>query len=210
MIDVVIIGAGGMALDCIEIVEAMAADGSAIRIAGFLSDVAEDGPVLARLGYEVIGPFARLSEMRGVAVVVALGDGRHRRTTAAAVESSGAMPCTLRHPTATVGRTSCVGMGSILGPGSHITTAVSVGEFCILNVGSSASHGSRLGAYVTLSPGAVVCGDVQLGEGVFCGANSTVLEKRHVGDWSTIGAGAVVRQDLPAGCTAVGVPARIL
>jgi len=40
------------------------------------------------------------------------------------------------------------------------------------------------------------------------GAN--VIQGRAIGPWSTVGAGAVVIRDLPAGVTAVGVPARII
>ena len=37
-----------------------------------------------------------------------------------------------------------------------------------------------------------------------------MIEKVKIGAWTTVGAGAVVTQDLPAGVTAVGVPARII
>ncbi len=49
----------------------------------------------------------------------------------------------------------------------------------------------RIGRFVLLSSGASVIGDIG------------------VGDFAKIGAGAVVTRDVPAGCTAVGVPARL-
>jgi serine O-acetyltransferase len=48
-----------------------------------------------------------------------------------------------------------------------------------------------------------------IGRGVLLSAGSTILGKVSVGDFARIGAGAVVEQDVPAGCTAVGVPARL-
>jgi serine acetyltransferase len=49
-----------------------------------------------------------------------------------------------------------------------------------------------------------------IGDGVAFGANACVLGPVHVGDGARIGAGAVVLRDVPAGATAVGVPARIV
>jgi len=49
-----------------------------------------------------------------------------------------------------------------------------------------------------------------LGDGVSFGANSSALGPIHIGDGARIGAGAVVLQDVPAGASAVGVPARVV
>ena len=49
----------------------------------------------------------------------------------------------------------------------------------------------------------------RVGHGVLLSTGATVLGDICVGDFAKIGAGAVVREDVPAGCTAVGVPARL-
>jgi serine O-acetyltransferase len=49
-----------------------------------------------------------------------------------------------------------------------------------------------------------------IGDNVFIGAGARVLGAIHVGDGAQIGANAVIISDVPAGATAVGVPARIL
>jgi serine O-acetyltransferase len=49
----------------------------------------------------------------------------------------------------------------------------------------------------------------KIGRGVYLSAGSTILGNVSVGDFAKIGAGAVVEHDVPAGCTAVGVPARL-
>ncbi len=49
-----------------------------------------------------------------------------------------------------------------------------------------------------------------LGDGVTLGANACALGPIHIGDGARIGAGAVVLGDVPAGATAVGVPARVI
>ena len=49
----------------------------------------------------------------------------------------------------------------------------------------------------------------RIGRGVYIGAGATILGDITVGDFAKIGAGTVVTSDVPAGCTAVGNPARL-
>ena len=49
----------------------------------------------------------------------------------------------------------------------------------------------------------------RIGRGVYIGAGATILSDITVGDFAKIGAGTVVTSDVPAGCTAVGNPARL-
>jgi serine O-acetyltransferase len=49
----------------------------------------------------------------------------------------------------------------------------------------------------------------KIGRGVLLSAGSTILGGVSIGDFAKIGAGAVVEHDVPGGCTAVGVPARL-
>ena len=47
-------------------------------------------------------------------------------------------------------------------------------------------------------------------EGVYCGTGVKIINQIQIGEYSTIGAGAVVVNNLPAHCTAVGVPAKVI
>lgn len=49
----------------------------------------------------------------------------------------------------------------------------------------------------------------KIGHGVLLSAGATVIGNLSIGDFAKIGAGALVTSDVPAGCTAVGVPARL-
>jgi serine O-acetyltransferase len=49
----------------------------------------------------------------------------------------------------------------------------------------------------------------RIGRGVYIGAGATILGDISIGDFAKVGAGTVVTVDVPAGCTAVGNPARL-
>ena len=49
-----------------------------------------------------------------------------------------------------------------------------------------------------------------IGEHCFIGAKAIILGDVKIGNYASIGSGAVVLKDVPEGCTAVGVPARII
>ena len=85
---------------------------------------------------------------------------------------------------------------------SHWATSPQVNLACTIG------HDAVLSEDVTLAPGVNISGNVFVGEGCDLGTGAKVIQGRTLGEWSVIGAGAVVSADLPANCTAVGVPAR--
>jgi acetyltransferase-like isoleucine patch superfamily enzyme len=65
-----------------------------------------------------------------------------------------------------------------------------------------------VGDFATVAPASNLSGGVELGTGCEIGSGVTTIEGVRIGEWTIVGAGAVVASDLPANCTAVGVPAR--
>jgi serine O-acetyltransferase len=49
----------------------------------------------------------------------------------------------------------------------------------------------------------------RIGRGVLLTSGASILGDISIGDFAKVGAGSVVEHDVPAGCTAVGVPARL-
>lgn len=49
----------------------------------------------------------------------------------------------------------------------------------------------------------------KIGRGAYLSAGSTIIGGVSIGDFAKIGAGAIIEHDVPPGCTAVGVPARL-
>jgi serine O-acetyltransferase len=98
--------------------------------------------------------------------------------------------------------------GAVIGKGIFIDhgTGVVIGETAVVDDGVSMLHG------VTLGGTGKERGDrhPKVRRGVLLGAGAKVLGNIEIGACAKIAAGSVVLEPVPAGCTAAGVPARII
>jgi serine O-acetyltransferase len=94
--------------------------------------------------------------------------------------------------------------GAKIGPGMLIPHVGPIQVYPYATIGADCAihHTCTVGAGA--EPGGPVIGDH-----VMMGCHSCVLGPVTVGDDAKVGAGAVVVSDIPAGCTAVGVPAKV-
>jgi serine O-acetyltransferase len=85
-------------------------------------------------------------------------------------------------------------------------TGIVIGETAVVGDDVSMLHG------VTLGGTGAQRGDrhPKVGKGVLLGANASVLGNISIGDYAKIASGSVVLKDVPANCTAAGVPARLV
>jgi sugar O-acyltransferase (sialic acid O-acetyltransferase NeuD family) len=210
MIDVVIVGVGGLGREVAQWIEDINRASPTFRALGFLDDdkskhgqISHDLPILGGLDW-VAG---RSGE---VAAVVAIGGTPAKRRAVERLRPHVTGFPVIRHPRAVVGRYIEIGSGTILCPGVIVTTDIHLGAFVALNFDLTIGHDARVGDYVTLAPGVHVSGYAKIGEGCDLGAGAVVLPAVEVGAWSIVGAGAVVTENLPDNCTAVGVPARVI
>jgi serine O-acetyltransferase len=100
------------------------------------------------------------------------------------------------HPGATIGRRFFIdhGMGVVIGETAEIADDCTLYHGVTLG-GTSWNKGKR---------------HPTLGKGVVVGAGAKILGPILVGDGARIGSNAVVVKEVPAGATAIGIPARIV
>ena len=101
-----------------------------------------------------------------------------------------------------------LGEGCLVQRGCILTCDITLGRFVLLNLGCTVGHDAVLEDFCSLMPHVNVGGGAHLETGAYLGTNATVIHLVRVGAHTTVGAGAVVVRNLPAGITAVGVPAR--
>ena len=183
-------------------------------VVGFVADRA-DRDLLARRGAVHLGTVDDLVAGRidaidpGVELVLAVGDPATRRDLERRLDPLGrAWAAPLVHPLASIGSDVELGVGTVVAAGARITTNVRAGRHVQVNVNAVISHDCRVGDHATLSPGVLVNGAASIGDGVLLGTGAVVTPGHTVGEAAVVGAGAVVVDDVPAGVTAMGVPAR--
>jgi sugar O-acyltransferase (sialic acid O-acetyltransferase NeuD family) len=206
---VVVVGASGFGRECLDVLEAMAAAGSAIDIVG----VVDDGPSavnlerLAARGVTYLGTVAEwLSGGPSEHYVLGIGVPDVRRRLVGRLEDAGARPFTAVHPSATFGALVDVGEGVVVCAGATISTNVRLGRHVHVNPNATIGHDAVLADFVSVNPGAVVSGEVTIGRGTLVGAAATILQSLTVGESTLVGAGAVVTKDVPAGVVVKGIP----
>lgn len=143
-------------------------------------------------------------------VLVAIGNNGVRRAKLLELLSAGARLTSLVHPSASVSRHACLGIGSVVFAGAVVNADVRIGLGAILNTGCSVDHDCLLGEVVHVSPGARLAGGVRVGDLSWIGIGASVRQQVSIGCEVMVGAGAAVIADVPDGVTVAGVPARVL
>ncbi len=206
--DVIILGAGGHGKVVLDILRTQGEH----RPIGFIdADPSLVGQVVG--GLPVLGPINLLSKLKQQKIkgaIVAIGDNRARRSCAAVVREHGLELINAIHPSATLSSTSKIGRNVVIAPKAAICTESSIADSVIINTAAVVDHESQIGEAVHVCPGAHIAGRVRVEAGAFIGLGANVIQCLTIGEDATIGAGAVVIRDVPAGATAVGVPARII
>ena len=207
-----IIGAGGFGREVQWLIERINQAESQWMIEGYVDDNVKgcinDYPVVGTLE-DFQKMCAELSEK--VAVVCAIGNAHIRESVInrlRAVENI-CFP-NLIDPSVIMSERIKFGEGNIICAGNILTVNICIGNFNIINLDCTIGHDVVTGDYVTLYPSVNISGAVTLGQGAEIGTGAHVIQGLSIGDSSIIGAGSVVIRDIPANCTAVGNPCRVI
>ncbi|HLA73891.1 MAG TPA: NeuD/PglB/VioB family sugar acetyltransferase [Steroidobacteraceae bacterium] len=195
---ILLIGAGGHALACIDVVEA---DGR-FEIAGLVGSAAQVGESV--LGHRVLGTDADLPALRARVghALVAVGQIKThepRRRIFEQLRVHGFDLPVIVSPRAYVSAHARVGAGSIVMHGAVVNARAAVGENCILNSLSLIEHGATVDDHCHVSTGALVNGGAHVGACCFIGSGAAVREGVTVGEGSIIGMGQQVLRSCAAG-----------
>ncbi len=207
----VLVGCGGHASDVLSVIEACNEETPRYVVLGYLDDDphADDRRVRHR-GVSRLGCVADRGRLDGGVHVLGIGYPRQREAVAVRLKDLGEAAEAIVHPRAVMATGVALECGVVIFDGAHVGPLARISEAAMIGRGAIVGHDSLISPYASVMPGAVVSGDCSVGVGALLGTNATVLEGLHVGARARLGAGAVLTHNLPAGCTAVGVPARVV
>jgi serine O-acetyltransferase len=97
-------------------------------------------------------------------------------------------------------------------PSASIGTSVFLDHATGIIIGAEVSIGDDVTIYQNVTIGRKEADPgraPRIGRGVLLSNGATILGDLTIGDYAKVGAGSVVTTDVPAGCTAIGVPARL-
>jgi sugar O-acyltransferase (sialic acid O-acetyltransferase NeuD family) len=192
---IILIGAGGHAKSCIDVLEAQAQ----FTIAGLVGMPDELGREV--LGYSVIGTdqdLRRLLSSHPYALI-AIGQLKYpinRIQAFSRVVELGYRTPTVVAPSAYVSFHAALGEGSIVMNGAVINAGAKVGANCIINTGAIIDHDAVVGDHAHISTASVLNGDVSVGRGSFIGSNASVKHGVKIGSYCVVGMGLTVLNDL--------------
>ncbi len=192
----ILIGAGGHAHACIDIIE----QHGGYQIAGLIGmpDEMHD----QHLGYAVIGIDADLPELAKTIpyALITLGQiqtSAHRIRLYDRVVALGFQMPTIIAPSAYVSRHASLGFGTIVMHGAIVNAGASVGENCIINTRALLEHDTTVADHCHISTGAIINGNTVIGSGSFVGSGSIIKEGVSLGPGCLVGMGLAVRHNQP-------------
>ncbi len=205
--DIAIVGAGGFGKETLVMINQINAINPQWQVTGFYDDGIAAGSIVA--GLPVLGNLDALKAVdKELAVVVAVGDPKIKRSVVERIQHQHLYFPTLIHPVATIGENIKAGAGCIITAGCRLTIDIALGDFVLLNLNTTVGHDVHVGVYTSVMPGVHLSGYVQVGEEVLIGTGASVLQNITIGNRSVVGAGAVVNKNVEPSRTVAGVPAR--
>lgn len=197
---IVMIGGGGHARSCIDVVEAE----NRFAIAGI---VAPD--TCRNMGYTHLGSDHDLTEIirqyRNALIGIGQIRSPHKRVSLyKRLKDIGADLPVIISPKAHVSARATIADSTIVMHGAVVNTGAEIGSNCIINSLALVEHDANIGAHCHVSTGARVNGGVQIGSGTFIGSGAIIHEGISIGSRCVVAAGSVVRETLQNGTAFAG------
>ena len=189
---VILIGVGGHAQACIDVIE----HSGDFKIAGLIG--AENEKQTECMGYRIIGTDSDLPKLvkQYQYAIITVGQIEtacvRQRLYEQALGLGFKLP-TIISPTAYVSRYAAVGDATIVMHGAIVNAVAKVGNNCIINTSALIEHDVIVGDHCHISTGATVNGAANIGAGSFVGSGSIIKQGITLGSNCLVGMGIAVR-----------------
>ena len=193
---IIIIGSGGHAASCINIIEKI----KKYKIPGIVDNKNE----IKNLNYNLIGSDKDLSKIKNKIKFAFIGIGqikssKKRKKVFENLKNKNFILPKIISENSLVSKYSQIGEGTIIMNFAHININVKIGKNCIINTGSNLEHDVEVGDFVHISTGAIINGNTKIGSNTFIGSGSIINNNLKIGNNCIIASGKVVKKDLKPG-----------
>lgn len=193
---IVIIGSGGHATSCINIIEKI----KKYKIQG----VIDNKKKIKNLPYNLIGNDNDLIKLKKKIRYAFIGIGqikssKKRKKIFDDLKRNKFILPKIISPYSLVSKHSEIGEGTIVMNFAHVNMNVKIGKNCIINTGSNIEHDVEIDNFVHISTGAIINGNTKIGSNTFIGSGSIINNNIKIGNNCIIASGKVVKKDLKSG-----------
>jgi len=192
---ILLLGAGGHARSCIDVLEKE----NQFEIAGLI----EKGESISNesLGYPVIGTDDDLKVLRQQYknALITVGQIKSPKIRIKLYQLLKELDFTLPvivSPHAYVSKHAQIGEGSIIMHGVIINANAKIGNNCIINNRALIEHDAVIGDHCHIATGAIINGEVSVGNETFIGSGALTRQAISIGENCVIGAGEVLKNDI--------------
>ena len=189
------IGAGGHARSCIDVIEMS----GQFKIVGLIEKEGTNRQV--NMGYSIIGTDNELEELRKKYnyALITVGQIKSAETRIKLFkllqEMNYILPLIIS-PRAYVSKHAKIGDGTIVMHGSIVNTNATVGKNCIINNNVLIEHDVKIGNHCHIATGAIMNGEITVGKASFIGSRVVTKQCISIGNNCVIGAGVVLNSDV--------------
>lgn len=193
MDEIIIIGSGGHALSCIDVIEKE----NKYKIAGIIDNKNNSKDI----GFPIIGDDNNLEELRQkykfafIAIGFIKDVGPRIKLEKLLKKLDYSLP-TIISPFSYISKNSNIDQGTIVMHGSIINSGVKIGKNCIINSRSLIEHGSKIGHDCHISTGAIINGDVEIGNQTFIGSGAVIKNGISISSKQIVRLGSVVSENI--------------
>ena len=195
MYEIILIGAGGQARACIDVIELSVQ----FKIVGLVEK--DETNSQENLGYPVIGTDDDLPNLRQKYryALVTIGQIKSPairiRLFQRLQELDYQLPVIVS-PRAYVSRHAQIGDGTIVLHDAMVNANARIGNNCIINNKALIEHDAVVGDHCHIATGAIVNGQVTVGTGSFIGSGVITKQSVSIGENSVIEAGVFLKRDI--------------
>ncbi len=194
MNEIIIIGGGGHASSCIDVIE----ESKEFTISGIIDNNLNNTCIM---GYDIIGDDSKLERLRNKYeyALIAIGQIKSPKTRIDIFDKLKKLNYKLPiiiSPRAHVSKHSQINEGTIVMHDAIINAKSRVGSNCIINNKALVEHDAQIGNNCHISTGAIVNGCVTIGSNTFIGSGVVTKQNIEIGSNCIIGAGKTITNNI--------------